>query len=58
MFCQHCGKNLQGIDSETSKDVAPIDMVFSKLFSNISKKYLLAYMIWGVLNLILLCYGV
>lgn len=56
-FCQHCGKNQQSIDNENSKDVAPIDIIVTKLFSNLNKKNLLVYIIWAVLNLILLCYG-
>ena len=55
-FCQHCGGKLDN-NVEVIKGDAPIDKIVSKMFSNINKKYLYAYAIWVVLNIILLCYG-
>ena len=55
-FCQHCGGKLDN-NVEVIKGEAPIDKIVSKMFSNINKKYLYAYAIWVVLNIILLCYG-
>ena len=55
-FCQHCGGKLDK-DVEVIKGEAPIDEITSKLFSNLNKKYLYAYIIWVIINTILLCLG-
>ena len=55
-FCQHCGGKLEN-DVEVIKEDAPIDKIVSKMFSNINRKYLYAYVIWAILNIIFLCYG-
>ena len=55
-FCQHCGGKLDN-DIEIIKGEAPNDKILSKLFSNINKKYLYAYIIWVVINTILLVSG-
>lgn len=55
-FCQHCGGKLDN-DVEVIKGESPIDKIVSKLFSNINKKYLYAYIVWVVINIILLISG-
>jgi len=55
-FCQHCGGKLDN-DVEVIKGESHIDKITSKLFSNINKKYLYAYIVWVVINVILLISG-
>lgn len=54
-FCQHCGG--KQLESEVRGNEAPFGKIVSKLFSNINKKYLYAYIIWVVINTILLISG-
>ena len=49
-FCQHCGG--KQLESEVRGNEAPFGKIVSKLFSNINKKYLYAYIIWVVINTI------
>ena len=55
-FCQHCGGKLDNV-VEVIKDETHIEKKVSKLFSSINKKYLYAYIIWVIINAILLCLG-